>query len=288
MGQKVTVIVNKNNSDYVNWQTDLMYDSFLKCHGDDHNFEFMAVVIDDNKPVVCNYPNYICSIQSKATIVPGDDYIIFDRAYSIKNFLEGTKEESERLFLFVEADFLFARPFEVPNKKVVAQKYWYMDESYDFCRKCLKYYAEKINPSFIDFRQYYRPIGWPILIWEGTLRSIVNRWIELNIKFRSEDPESNPLYKNWICDMFGFNIALAENKIIPEVMEIMSMPPFGSNKNAVFYHYCYDIKNPKTGQVLFDKRSYKPWSQIQIPEGISEDSIGLINLINQYASTKNV
>lgn len=282
--QKITVIVNKNNSDYINWQVELMYDSFLMHHGTDKNFEFMAIVIDDNNPAVCNYPHYICDMQSKAESVQGDHYIIFDRAYSIKNFLETTKGDEDRLFLFVEADFLFARPFPIQAGNVTAQRYWYMDSSNDFCKKCLDYYKKNINPLFVDFDKYYRPIGWPILIREGILNSIVDRWIELNIKFRSENQEFNPLYKNWICDMFGFNIALSEKMIIPDVVEMMNMPPYGHNKNAVFYHYCYDISDPRTGKVLFDKRNYKPWNKIDISENISEESVKFINLINHHIS----
>lgn len=288
---KTTILVNKNNSDYVNWQTDLLYHSFLNYHKNDKNLDFMAVVIDDHKPINCNYPFYKCDIQSQANI-NGDHYVIYDRAFSIKNFLQKTKSNSneERLFLFLEADFVFLKPFQIDNKNnnTLGQKYSYMSlKSDEFCRKVISYYKNKINPSF-EIEKYYKPTGWPFLIKESILSSVVDRWIELTIKFRTEDPENNPLYKNWICDMYGFNIALAEKMTPVELIDIMEMPPYGEEKDStIFYHYCYKIEDSLSGEIIFDKRSYKPWNQINFSDNIKGDCRKLIEIINRYGALIN-
>lgn len=281
--EKITVLFNKNNSDYINWQSELLYYSFLIHHKNDKNIEFMSIVMSEDKPVVCDYPYYLCNINSNAGIVEGDDYIIYDRAFSIKNFLENTKSETERTFLLVEADFLFLKPFNIISNNTLGQKYGYMDVSSQLCRKVIDYYKNKINSS-LDIEEYYRPVGWPFLIKERLLSSIVDRWIELNIKFRSTDPKNNPLYKNWICDMFGFNISLAEKKIVPDVIDIMEMPPYDGDKSAIFCHYCFGIEHCK--EVIFDKRSYNPWNKINYPHNIGIDSKKLIEFINQYVDKK--
>lgn len=284
--EKITVLFNKNNSNYVNWQSELLYYSFLTHHKDDNEIEFISVVMDEGKPVTCDYNYYLCNITSKANIVEGDHYIIYDRAFSIKDFLENTKSEKERLFLFVEADFIFLKPFNIRNNgNVLGQTYGYMDIRSELCRSVINYYKSRINPSFSNIEEYYRPVGWPFLIKESVLYSIMDRWIELNIKFRSEDQQNNPLYKNWICDMFGFNIALAEKRITAEVLDIMEVPPYGGSKDPIFSHYCFGIEESKKTTV-FDKRTYTPWNKIEIPDSIGEDSKRLINFINHYACLK--
>jgi len=290
---KFTVLVTETTSNYIDWQMELMYDSFLKTYGNDKNIDFLSLIISDRENLNKNYPYFLCKNKSYAKLKDDDHYIIYDRAFSVKEYLESKTPEPDKFYLFVEADFVFKSKFILEKETDISgQQYSYMDPKLsEFSKKTINYYMKYVNLNFIDFLNYYRPIGWPFFVRENVLRKIIDRWIELTILFRSTDRDNNPLYKDWICDMFGFNIALAEKKIIPEMIDVMDMPPFDDpNREGTFYHYCYGIKNKKTNQMIFDKRSYKPWNFIPIldseEKNLTKGSLDLINRINNFAFNK--
>jgi len=289
---KFTVLVTETTNKYIDWQMEMMYDSFLKFYKNEPSVDFLSVIITDQEKLNKNYPYFLCKNKSYRNFKKDDDYVIYDRAFSIKEYLETKEVELDRLYLFVEADFIFIDKFDSNTQSIMGQKYNYMNADHnEFTKKVVKFYMEDVNPSFTDFLSYYKPVGWPFLVKENILRKIINRWIELTVLFRTTDVKNNPLYMNWICDMYGFNIALAENKIIPEIIDVLDMPPFDiSERNALFYHYCYGIKDEKTKKMIFDKRSYKPWEFIEIPAiedgNLTKGSIDLFNRINNYAFKK--
>jgi hypothetical protein len=119
-------------------------------------------------------------------------------------------------------------------------------------------------------------MGWPYLIHESLLRRIVKRWNELTLIFRSTP--SSPLYRDWICDMFGMAIALAESKENGELINETGMPPYGE-KNPTFFHFCYEIN--ERGKVYFNKKNYIPFTKLETHPDLYLGSRNFIKRMNQ-------
>lgn len=276
---KFTVLVTQDNTDYMNWQMNILYKSFLDVYED--NQDFISVVTNPTKNIDFKYPYFLCQ-NTYENFIENDHYIVYNRSYSIREYLKSLKDEEDILFLLIEPDFIFLKKYFTEN--LSAQFYNYMlFTTGSEAEKVIDFYL-KLYPSSIDVKKYYKPIGWPIFIKKNILNQIIDRWIELTIIFRS-NPES-PLYKSWICDMYGFNIALAEKNYCIDVFDKMDMPPFENyNREPSFYHYCYKIEDNITKNTLFDKKSYIPWEIIDI-KNVNEH-INFINKFNYYVQ-KNI
>jgi hypothetical protein len=274
---KYTVIVTKNNSDYVNWQTDILYKSFLEYHGEDPNFKFLALVSKDQE--YKNIPKYPFIYYKHYHNINNDDYIVYNRIISLKTYLENTDLSEDRYIILLDPDFMFLRKFDLEIKQTTAQFC-----SYLINHEVINYFNKNYNQ--ID-KEFYYPIACPYIINEVLLSKIIDRWLELTIHFRSNNQDNSPLYKNWICEMYAFSFALLENKIKVDVKNLSESPPFGNyiSENALyFYHYCYEIKNTQN-DIIFHKKNYKYGDIIDIENikhGIGNDSEKLLTQLNKY------
>jgi hypothetical protein len=278
---KYTVIVTKNNSDYVNWQTDILYESFLEYHKDDSNFQFLALVSKDKEyKTIPRYPFIYCKHYD---LLNNDDYIVYNRILNLQTYLNNIEPSENRYIILLDPDFIFLKKFDLDIKKTTGQfcSYLINHEVIDFYNKN---YKEITN-------EFYYPISCPYIINEVILFKIIDEWLELTIQFRSKNKEKSPLYKNWICEMYAFAFALLDQKIEVDVKNFCESPPFGNyipDNELYFYHYCYEIKNNKD-DIIFDKKNYKFGNVFEIEnlkDQLENDQYKLLLNLNKY--TKNI
>lgn len=259
-----TFIVTKNNSNYVNWQTDILYSSFLEYHSEIEEFKFLALVAKDHGPIIAKYPYKSCKFTS---LIKNDDYIVYNRILNLQEYLNKITPSRDKYIVLLDPDMVFTKPFDffehhtIDSNVAIGQGYNYMNGS-----KEIIFFQEHFSNSqnIID---YYKPIGCPLIISEYLLSKIVDRWLQLTIELRTRNIKNSPFYKNWICEMYGLAFALAESQIEVQNMQICGMVPYVNkwNKgNLYFYHYCYDVFLPTSKKILFSKKRYKPWDKLKI------------------------
>ena len=294
---KFTFIVTKNNSYYVNWQTDILYSSFLEHYKDNKDFKFLALVAKDNgvvlnkkifgKPVDPIYPHIYLEYTKS---IKGDSYIVYNRILNLKQYLKTIVPSKDKFIILLDPDMVIIKPFDLHDKHsftdnfVVAQVYGYLTGP-----KILPFF-EKNFAKAENISDFYTPIGCPLIISEYLLSQIVDRWLELTIDLRTTNIEGSPFYNNWVCEMYGLSFALAEYQIKANGWQISAMPPHAIQRDEgyYFYHYCYDIDIKKC-QNVFSKRSYLPWRLIDtkdISENDNQITINFLNLMNMYIKRK--
>ncbi|MEY4342823.1 MAG: hypothetical protein RL736_619 [Pseudomonadota bacterium] len=275
---KYTVIVTKNNSDYINWQTNVLYESFLEYHKNDKNFKFIALVSKDQKYL--ESPNYPYIYFNHINVLNNDNYIVYNRILSLREYLRSIELSENRYIILLDPDFIFLKKFDLDISTTTAQ----------FCSYLINHevlnFFQKTYES--DVKDFYCPVACPYIINEVLLSKIIDRWLELAVDFRTNNIKDSPLYQNWICEMYAFSFALAENKIQVDIKNFCESPPGGdyiSNENLIFYHYCYDIRHNKTNQLVFGKRSYKFGHYIDLnglEYNIGKDSYNFISNFNYF------
>ena len=276
-----TVIVTKNNSDYINWQTDILYESFLKFHKNDINFKFLALVSKDYEYKI--EPKYQYLYFKHTEAINNDNYIVYNRILNLSEYLKSVKPSKHKFIILLDPDFIFIKKFDIKiNKNVLGQNYSYLDN-----KKAVQYFIENFNQGGIQTKDFYQPVGCPIVISEYLLSKIVDRWLELTIQFRSDLRENSPFYRNWVCEMYALAFVLAENKIKIENFDITGCVPYVTNcSQYYFYHYCYHIPSKKNSKkIIFDKKSYNFRELKFLPtntEELNECSLEFFEQMNNY------
>jgi hypothetical protein len=282
---KTKIIVTKNNSFYVNWQTEILYKSFLHYHKNDENFEFLAFVAKDQESGPIGYP-YI-NLKYHNTI-NRDPYIVYNRMLSLKEYYETVTPSPDNVVVLLDPDMILSKPFDLFNNHefdintVIAQPYHYLNETDTIV------FFQKHFSQHPDVKSFYAPIGCPLVINEVLLASIIDRWLDLTVRLRTTKIENSPFYKNWVCEMYALSFTLAEREINIKPTHLAGMIPYvGSDFQDIFYfyHYCYDIYISGRTPV-FSKRSYTPWKQIKMDHTLSmmtnNFTKDFINKMNSY------
>lgn len=275
-------LVSSEDIDYMNWQIELSYRSWLDVN---QSGDFINILADEKyDKYTFEESNQIKTFRHPSKrIINKDLYPPYNKPFGLKYFLDNIESYPERKIIWIDPDCLFVNNFneEVSRKENFGQDIDYMRlELNSFSVRCKEYYKSKIRKKR-NIEEFYQPIGIPIIIKESDFRKIVDRWIELVLILRTNQ-DNNPLFRNWVAEMWALNFSLAEYEIKFNTYDIVSHPPWNcKNPNYKLIHYCYDIKNGE--DVIFDKKTYKPWNQINMiyQDSMSKSSLYLCNYINK-------
>ena len=278
-------IVARDESLYTSWQVEILYESFLETYKGKEKINFLDIIMNEGEIKSKKNPTFICPKKYKKIITRDNDYYSpLNRIHLTEAFLKST-EDKERTIVLIDQDFLIKAPLMARTTVAGGQYYWYMDPNRDeLPKKVFEFYKKYINKEGVE--NYYLPIGAPLVFQETILRKIINRWFKLTYFFRYFNKQDNPLYKNWICEMYGIAFALAEYKIHGSIINEMSFCLGDNQINPSFYHFCYSINDSITNNVIFDKRKYKPWELIQLKNKhvIGEEARQFIHYFNSLVN----
>lgn len=261
-----TFIVTKNNSIYVNWQTELLYTSFLEYHQFTKEYKFLALVTKDFEEFNFKYPHLFFN-HTKS--INNDNYIVYNRIISLKEYLNLIDPSENRYIVLLDPDMIFNKFFDLlelyplDNNSVMGTPYYYLEKRQNALGIHIFQTRFSEHP---DIEKFYQPIGCPLIINELLLSKIVDRWLKITIDLRTTYINKSPFFKNWLCEMYGLIFALAEQEINVCPLEFGEIPPYPttSTKNLqYFYHYCQDVYDSLAEQnLIFSKRRYRPWKYL--------------------------
>lgn len=276
-------LVSSEDINYMNWQIKLLYTSWLDVG---QSGDFVNILADERfDKYIFEELNGIKTFRHPSKrIINKDLYPPYNKPFGLKYFLDNIEPCEERMIIWIDSDCIFVNNFneEISRKENFGQYIDYMRlELNAFSAKCKKYYKFKIGKKR-NIEEFYQPIGIPIIIRESDFRKIVDRWIEL-VQILRTNQNDNPLFKDWVAEMWALNFSFAEYEIRFNKYDLVSHPPWDcNNPNYKLIHYCFSIKDKDN--TIFDKKQYKPWNEISMiyQNSMSKSSLYLCNYINKY------
>lgn len=260
-------IVSTEDTEYFDWQKKILFKSWEdnKTIGDFINIESSRnlnakesfKIIDGIKTFTCVSNPYYGG--------KNDWYPPYNKPIGIKAFLENIEPEPDRKILIIDPDCIFVNNINdlFMNQNLSGEYICYMD--HNLWREVILNFLKKENLVKDDLEvSSLSPVGVPITIKEKYLRQIIDRWLLFALKLRSIP--TSPLYLEWISEMWGLCVALAELKLKLEKTKT-SFTPFKSLNTNIFFppeknlngckifHYCLEVK--ENNIVIFDKRKWK-------------------------------
>jgi hypothetical protein len=178
-----------------------------------------------------------------------DNYAPYNKPASFCDYFTMIPCRNEMLLL-VDPDMVFVRAWSSTEGVPVAEATLYMDPVR--CGKNIIKRHCKRNSGKVQ------PIGFPLIISEEILRSLVDRWYILTEEIRDNKLSCREV--NWVSEMWAFSIAAAECGVEFKVERNCSFSNENLDPNHSLLHYTYSTTS-ESGY-FWDKRQYRPWSSM--------------------------
>jgi hypothetical protein len=203
-------------------------------------------------------------------IAPWDDYAIYNKPYSIRSWLERTRDRAgaDDRVLIVDPDFLFVGPADLPPDGSWAQSYGYMTDRTVGDAAC------RATATPIPFDEL-QPVGVPVLMARHQLASMAERFWDALVAIRA-DPQARQA-AGWVADMWAFNIAAAEAGIRFNLWSPAAFLRDDIAPGQWMIHYCDGVT------VKIDKREYHPWNR---PFGLTTTAIELVRAVAELRTLR--
>lgn len=246
-------VVCTDVNDYVNWQCELLAYSWARAG---QRGELLRLVCAP--PNVQPPPNRHTRV---VRIDPGEStggYLPLQRLFSLRAWLENERPEGTVLILDPDCVFRGAVSIEAAPGAPAAQ-HW------------------------VDYKPApaSQAATWPALIHTTDLALLLPRWIAFT---RAIHASTN----RWESDMSAFVSAAAAAGLrfsIEQLAAFVGWPEEAVGR-APLVHYCQDVTN-RSGQVLWAKRSYRPWQAVEGGERAQHVySADLLAILNEFVELK--
>ena len=282
----IYTVFSTTDNPYMNWQSMLLEYSWkeIKQPG-----ELIRLVASNDRTQLpeSSIANVVHTWPWDIHPLTGDRYLIYNKPASLSQWL--AKDKPEGTVLFIDPDCVFRAPIttEVHPGHSLSQKW------IDF-RSDSTYYSSEDNAPINLIEQFcqhhhelIQGVMIPTLIHTHDLRRLVTRWLEVTGQIRQgiRNREGRPL---WESDMFGYIIAAAECGLIQEATNLGICTNWlpADVPNAPIIHYCQSILS-KDDDVIWEKRSYKPWAKVQDPQQAKCDyGQDLLALLNRFIESR--
>ena len=126
----------------------------------------------------------------------------------------------------------------------------------------------------------------PLLVHSRDLRRIAPRWLELTGIIR-EELRGKPIDAS-DADRIAYAVAAAEAEVEHEVRDFVLATGSGdgdAERHAPILSYAQPIES-QDGQVVFDKRSYRPWQMPETDSGAAPGGRELLALLANFAGRR--
>jgi hypothetical protein len=178
-----------------------------------------------------------------------DHYPPYNKPASFCDYFNMVPYRGEMLLL-VDPDMVFVKPWDRHGDDPVAEDTLYM-HPVQCGRNVIKRHCRR-NPGKVQ------SIGFPLIISEEAMRSMVDRWYILTEEMR--DNKFTRKEVNWVCEMWAFSIAAAECGVEFKVERRCSFSNENLDPSHSLIHYTYQTTS-RSGY-WWDKRHYKPWTDM--------------------------
>ena len=216
---KSLVIVTAANSQYQEWQKRTAIYHIQKQMPDTPLVTVVAKDLGPNHPLAttvdCALPYMGCPAYEYEgvgrTLVPGDDFIVYNRAHSMNRAMEENyetwKADGIETILLIEPDMILMRDLSDIHPKrgsPIGHEFFYMIDGP---------IKERVISHCTPNPEYYRPVGLPMAIHIDDFKELLPLWIEKTIAVRTQEWGWDNGAKSWIADMWGMTCAFADLKI---------------------------------------------------------------------------
>ena len=215
----------------------------------------------------------------------GDRYAGYQQSASLLDWL--FEEGVDGTILLVEPDCVFRAPVEVevePGHAVASP--WDGLPRVDLTPFALGPDYQFLERFCVNRSLLPAAVTLPLLVHSRDLRRIAPRWLELTGIIR-EELRGKPIDAS-DADRIAYAVAAAEAEVEHEVRNFVLATGSGdgdAERHAPILSYAEPIES-QDGQVVFDKRSYRPW---QMPETHSAAAPGgreLLALLANFAGRR--
>lgn len=174
--------------------------------------------------------------------------------------------ESTETVLFIDADFVFVKPFEITLSEghVVGHPISYVSPVgneilvHKYCS----------NPSAVQ------GVGCAMAMQRKDWAKLSLKWMEKTLEMKAGNPEIG-----WITDMWSYIFAVAECNLRHEVRDIQAFPAETLNGRSMI-HYCYDMPE-------WNKHSYTLGDPLPDFANYPEAGRQLLQLLTEYNAVNN-
>lgn len=265
-------VVCTDTSSYAHWQCELLEYSWKQVAQPGELIRLVSCRENDPFPSH-RYCKTIPTNYTNEHPVTGDRYVPYNRLYSFREWLANKPTSGTVLILDPDCVFRDSLPLTVSPGRPIGQRWRGFAMSERWRDPLMRY--SSANPEQVQ------AITWPCLIHTDDLGAIIDRWIDLTAKFRTD-------LAAWESDMMAFVAACAEIGLRFEerhLVAVMNWPEEG--ETAPIIHYCQPV-DAKDGSKLWGKQGYQPWSDTQAEPSMAklEYCQDLIAILNEYSSIR--
>ena len=263
MSQNVHVVITSNGNRYMNWQTRILYRSFLRMQKAPHSslaaftrilhrtsddelmHEIPTMRFEPLQPdcdVWCSYP-------------------VADRADAIQRWLDTDDAKRYEYVLVGETDYIFMRPLTVHNLPPATSlgfPFTYIVPAHESVRDIVRKHVD----ARYDLSEVPQTGNAPQLLRVSDLAKVVPRWVEKTSAIDVDGAARDKL--GWVREMYAYSIAsleagLSHDLLLPPRNRLMVQPPADEALgDACFAHYTWGAFVHKDGAKVWswDKREY--------------------------------
>lgn len=237
-------VVCTDTDPYGTWQTEFLEHTWVRS-GMPGQLLRLVGTPDGERPPTHRTARVVTTSATNTHPRLDHDYTGMNRLHSLSEWLEN--ERPVGTVLILDCDFVFRAPLDrtaLPGAPV-GQLWWDMQWQGSWVDV-----AERVSPGISPRLQR---VTWPLVIHTSDLRRIIDRWVELTARIRSET-------KAWESDMFALPIALAEYDLTCELEMLAAWMPWPDDVvgDAPIIHYCQPVLD-RDGETLWYKQGYEPW-----------------------------
>ena len=254
----IHTIVTSDGSEYMNWQTKILYESYKKVSDDNALMSMFTRILHSR------YDDDLMQYVSTVRIEPDIDYPYFrvaERANVFRKWVMNSALNTCSHILLVEPDYIF---FKQPDPALYLPNHG----------NAVGFYYPFINPTtpenepiikkYFDRPELVPSTGpSPILMTYNDFTYLAPVWDKLNLEFEQDEELKNKF--GITRDMYSFSVAAAKlglnvvTEHTPYNPLTVQLPADKFLGRSFIFHYSWGIDIIKDGFIIFsfDKRSYQ-------------------------------
>ena len=299
----VHVLATSNGSPYLNWQTRIMYRTFLdvmqKQNDETNDMKFFTRLL--HRRTDDELMKEIPTVRVDSLHASCDkwcEFPVHDRPDAIKKWLQSSDAkrggEKNKFVLLIETDYVFKRPIRIPpplidyfyhssvtkneeqKASAVGFHFNYINPHYPTLPPVMERLMRKLNDpkKIVDTKKILASGPAPTLIHLDSLNKLIDDYVAITEEIEKDEDAKQKL--GWVREMYAYSIAAATSNVKHIVEEprktmLISQPPADDNLyGASMYHYTWGARyvegNDKSSIVWdWDKRPYVDVKHVREP-----------------------